>query len=196
MKVNIVKKKPFTIVNGFTGASDGNRTHATSLEGWNSTIELHPHSIAALRFRWYELSATALIFYHNFLCLSTPFSKLFRFYEKESHVRFSKRVGNVTFFWFSKKRKRCVLGNIVRVVSEQRIERALCHIGVLLQGECHVFRFLLRIAKRGECESIHIVLCVLQHKKIFSGGCFFNVIAICSVVFTQIQKQKYFQILL
>ena len=25
------------------GASDGNRTHATSLEGWNSTIELHSH---------------------------------------------------------------------------------------------------------------------------------------------------------
>ena len=26
------------------GAGDGNRTHAASLEGWNSTIELHPHS--------------------------------------------------------------------------------------------------------------------------------------------------------
>ena len=26
-----------------TGAGDGNRTHATSLEGWDSTIELHPH---------------------------------------------------------------------------------------------------------------------------------------------------------
>ena len=26
-----------------SGAGDGNRTHATSLEGWNSTIELHPH---------------------------------------------------------------------------------------------------------------------------------------------------------
>ena len=26
----------------FIGAGDGNRTHATSLEGWNSTIELHP----------------------------------------------------------------------------------------------------------------------------------------------------------
>ncbi len=25
------------------GAGDGNRTHATSLEGWSSTIELHPH---------------------------------------------------------------------------------------------------------------------------------------------------------
>ena len=25
------------------GAGDGNRTHATSLEGWNSAIELHPH---------------------------------------------------------------------------------------------------------------------------------------------------------
>ena len=26
------------------GAGDGNRTHVASLEGWNSTIELHPHS--------------------------------------------------------------------------------------------------------------------------------------------------------
>ena len=25
------------------GAGDGNRTHAISLEGWDSTIELHPH---------------------------------------------------------------------------------------------------------------------------------------------------------
>ena len=29
------------------GAGDGNRTHAASLEGWNSTIELHPHSLSA-----------------------------------------------------------------------------------------------------------------------------------------------------
>ena len=27
----------------YSGAGDGNRTHAASLEGWNSTIELHPH---------------------------------------------------------------------------------------------------------------------------------------------------------
>ena len=25
-----------------TGAGDGNRTHVISLEGWSSTIELHP----------------------------------------------------------------------------------------------------------------------------------------------------------
>ena len=25
------------------GAGEGNRTLATSLEGWSSTIELHPH---------------------------------------------------------------------------------------------------------------------------------------------------------
>ena len=25
------------------GAGDGNRTHVVSLEGWSSTIELHPH---------------------------------------------------------------------------------------------------------------------------------------------------------
>ncbi len=27
------------------GAGDGNRTHVTSLEGWSSTIELHPRTI-------------------------------------------------------------------------------------------------------------------------------------------------------
>ena len=27
------------------GAGDGNRTHVTSLEGWRSTIELHPHVV-------------------------------------------------------------------------------------------------------------------------------------------------------
>ena len=26
------------------GAGDGNRTHATSLEGWGSTVELHPRN--------------------------------------------------------------------------------------------------------------------------------------------------------
>ena len=26
-----------------SGAGDGNRTHVSSLEGWCSTIELHPH---------------------------------------------------------------------------------------------------------------------------------------------------------
>jgi hypothetical protein len=30
--------------NMLDGAGDGNRTHATSLEGWSSTIELHPHN--------------------------------------------------------------------------------------------------------------------------------------------------------
>ena len=31
------------------GAGDGNRTHTASLEGWNSTIELHPHD-----FKWWR----------------------------------------------------------------------------------------------------------------------------------------------
>jgi hypothetical protein len=38
----------------FNGAGDGNRTHTASLEGWNSTIELHPHgtlSYAAFQLR-------------------------------------------------------------------------------------------------------------------------------------------------
>ena len=28
------------------GAGDGNRTHVVSLEGWSSTIELHPHKLS------------------------------------------------------------------------------------------------------------------------------------------------------
>ena len=28
------------------GAGDGNRTHVSSLEGWCSTIELHPHGVS------------------------------------------------------------------------------------------------------------------------------------------------------
>ncbi len=39
------------------GADDGNRTHATSLEGWSSTIELHPHLERKTRF---ELATLAL----------------------------------------------------------------------------------------------------------------------------------------
>ena len=34
-----------------SGAGDGNRTHATSLEGWGSTIELHPHLFPKFRQR-------------------------------------------------------------------------------------------------------------------------------------------------
>ena len=30
----------------FYGAGDGNRTHVSSLEGWCSTIELHPHGVS------------------------------------------------------------------------------------------------------------------------------------------------------
>ena len=33
------------------GAGDGNRTHAASLEGWNSTIELHPLVVRSQNYR-------------------------------------------------------------------------------------------------------------------------------------------------
>ncbi len=35
---------PFAEAPSASGADDGNRTHVSSLEGWCSTIELHPHS--------------------------------------------------------------------------------------------------------------------------------------------------------
>ena len=46
------------------GAGDGNRTHAASLEGWNSTIELHPHVVSR---------DNAYTFYQNVLFVSTVY---------------------------------------------------------------------------------------------------------------------------
>ena len=43
-------KKRNRINSFFQRAGDGNRTHVSSLEGWCSTIELHPHSIGVTGF--------------------------------------------------------------------------------------------------------------------------------------------------
>ena len=47
------------------GAGDGNRTHTTSLEGWDSTIELHPQTDATL------------IIIHNRRCIVKSFLRFF-----------------------------------------------------------------------------------------------------------------------
>ena len=47
-------------------AGDGNRTHVSSLEGWCSTIELHPRKNMAC------ISQQA-IFYNSYKCLSIRF---------------------------------------------------------------------------------------------------------------------------
>ena len=52
-----------------TGAGDGNRTHATSLEGWDSTIELHPHGCRVPL-------TSATICYHISAVLSMAFEKI------------------------------------------------------------------------------------------------------------------------
>jgi hypothetical protein len=36
---------PAELLSQKNGAGDGNRTHITSLEGWRSTTELHPHTL-------------------------------------------------------------------------------------------------------------------------------------------------------
>ncbi len=53
-----------------TGAGDGNRTHVTSLEGWGSTIELHPQAQdiipqkkPAVKNRFCHRRAKSLIFF-------------------------------------------------------------------------------------------------------------------------------------
>jgi hypothetical protein len=43
--IKIYNKKEECITFFFNRAGDGNRTHVISLEGWSSTIELHPHTM-------------------------------------------------------------------------------------------------------------------------------------------------------
>ena len=49
MRQDIIHKKEYKkrnrINSFFKRAGDGNRTHVSSLEGWCSTIELHPHEV-------------------------------------------------------------------------------------------------------------------------------------------------------
>ena len=63
-----------------SGAGDGNRTHAASLEGWNSTIELHPHS------SHFDIVPTTLV-YNSTILLNCQiffrvFCKNFHFFSK------------------------------------------------------------------------------------------------------------------
>ena len=46
--IKIYNKKEECITFFFNRAGDGNRTHVISLEGWSSTIELHPHILFAV----------------------------------------------------------------------------------------------------------------------------------------------------
>ena len=52
----LLQKKTYRLISLslLNGADDGNRTHVVSLEGWGSTIKLHPHMsliASALNFR-------------------------------------------------------------------------------------------------------------------------------------------------
>lgn len=56
-------KKRNRINSFFKRAGDGNRTHVISLEGWSSTIELHPHILFAVLC----FPQRQIILYHHFL---------------------------------------------------------------------------------------------------------------------------------
>lgn len=84
-------------VTTISGAGDGNRTHTASLEGWNSTIELHPHcgTINKIISNYFVNSAISILFrfinIHNYvlflnkmICFPEPF-KWWR--EKDSNLR-------------------------------------------------------------------------------------------------------------
>ena len=61
------------------GAGDGNRTRVSSLEGWCSTIELHPQSP--------DLTDSARAFYHIIFLLSRGQFRIFRFCRKKNRLQ-------------------------------------------------------------------------------------------------------------
>ena len=67
------------------GAGEGNRTLVTSLEGWNSTIELHPRKVPF---------QSELIYHTTF----TPFCQgLFQIFPRFSHILSDFRLSNPVF---------------------------------------------------------------------------------------------------
>ena len=50
------------------GAGEGNRTLVTSLEGWRSTIELHPHVVGAAGFEPADPLVPNQVRYQTALC--------------------------------------------------------------------------------------------------------------------------------
>ena len=50
-------------------AGDGNRTHISSLEGWCSTTELHPHTVTIVKY----IFETATVLYKVLISLSSSF---------------------------------------------------------------------------------------------------------------------------
>ena len=69
------------------GAGDGNRTHVASLEGWNSTIELHPQGPRGIM----QLQATVL-YYQICAPLSTGFFPIFSRFSQRGQGSGEKRL--------------------------------------------------------------------------------------------------------
>ena len=67
---------PKYVSNVLFGAGDGNRTHAASLEGWNSTIELHPHLLRVVPFAYSYHFNNAKRLYHLRQSMSTIFFQI------------------------------------------------------------------------------------------------------------------------
>ncbi len=90
-------------------AGDGNRTHVSSLEGWCSTIELHPHKLGVTGFEpatsWSQTRRSSqtephpvlfhsehCLVYDNFPHLSITFLKNYKYFNCRSHTSFSSIV--------------------------------------------------------------------------------------------------------
>ena len=84
------------------GAGDGNRTHAASLEGWNSTIELHPRKFIP------QINANK--FYQNKIFMSTVCQRFFKIF-----LLNYRRYLFVTVM-LDKKRKSLTLSNNICII--------------------------------------------------------------------------------
>ena len=73
-------KKRNRINSFFKRAGDGNRTHVSSLEGWCSTIELHPH----IYLFFVAVASTRCILQHPDKFVNKFFEKNFKNFESEN----------------------------------------------------------------------------------------------------------------
>ncbi len=93
----------------FTQAGDGNRTHVSSLEGWCSTIELHPHGTDKMLFypTLYGMSSSFMVNFSMAVSGGDGFTFGAAFDKgNEGCYHFpTKLLGNQNIFFFIERKK-------------------------------------------------------------------------------------------
>ncbi len=104
-----------------TRAGDGNRTHTTSLEGWSSTIELHPRN--PIQFEWWKQDSNLRRLSHQIYSLAPLTAREFhRYFRRRETSTSDSRPGSAVHIpsW-----RTCSVSAAVRQCLSEKLAKGL-----------------------------------------------------------------------